>query len=187
MLQQSLQKLLETKQFSAISVQDIAEQATVNRATFYDHYPDKARLLECMVAVRFEQMLVERGVTYTASCGEALKGIALSVCDYLAGLPGGNASRIDPHLESAVIAVLRNMLLAGGTAHELPHMVAAAAAWALYGAAKEWISATVRCPSKEAADTIARIVAPVLAPSPPAPAWGSAGTYSSLFPLCGIA
>ena len=44
LLQQALAKLLETKEFEKISVQDITEAATLNRATFYDHYGDKFAL-----------------------------------------------------------------------------------------------------------------------------------------------
>src|SRR5208337_1812010 len=40
-LQDALEKLLSKKDFEEISVQDVAETATLNRATFYDHYPDK--------------------------------------------------------------------------------------------------------------------------------------------------
>ena len=40
----------DTKPFDEISVQDIAEAATVNRATFYDHYTDKYSLLEANIA-----------------------------------------------------------------------------------------------------------------------------------------
>ena len=47
LLLHGLGKLLETKEFDKISVQDIAEAATVNRATFDDHYTDKFDLLEC--------------------------------------------------------------------------------------------------------------------------------------------
>src|ERR1700677_4733063 len=57
LLQQALAKLMEKKEFDAISVQDIAEQATINRATFYDHYPDKFALLECTVGSRFNELL----------------------------------------------------------------------------------------------------------------------------------
>lgn len=46
-LLQAFVALLEEKQnFHSISVQDIAERATVNRATFYDHFEDKYALLE---------------------------------------------------------------------------------------------------------------------------------------------
>src|ERR1700685_3333249 len=60
-LQQALGRLLETKEFDAISVQEIAEAAAVNRATFYDHYTDKFALLECMVGTRFGELLAARG------------------------------------------------------------------------------------------------------------------------------
>jgi AcrR family transcriptional regulator len=40
LLQQALEKLLEKEDFERISVQDIAEIATVNRVTCYDHYTD---------------------------------------------------------------------------------------------------------------------------------------------------
>src|ERR1700691_5672448 len=98
LLQQALAKLLETKEFHKISVQDIAEAATVNRATFYDHYTDKFSLLECMVGSRFE-----------GGCSSALRAIVQGVCDYLATAPGAECVRQLPHMEAAVIAVVRNM------------------------------------------------------------------------------
>src|ERR1700712_4637873 len=84
LLQQALGSLLETREFETISVQEIAEAATVNRATFYDHYPDKFALLECMVAARFQELLDRRGVKFGGGCASALKAIVLGVCDYLA-------------------------------------------------------------------------------------------------------
>ena len=41
MLMDSLAKLMIKKAFEDISIQDIADEATLNRATFYLHYPDK--------------------------------------------------------------------------------------------------------------------------------------------------
>src|SRR5580700_4896558 len=84
LLQQALGKLLESKEFDAISVQDITEAATVNRATFYDHYADKFALLECMAGTRFEELLAARGVRFDGGCASALRAIVLGVCDYLA-------------------------------------------------------------------------------------------------------
>ncbi len=53
----ALLQLLGSKPFDDISVQDIADVATLNRATFYDHYTDKFSLLEAMIAGGFHKML----------------------------------------------------------------------------------------------------------------------------------
>jgi AcrR family transcriptional regulator len=172
LLQQALGKLLETKEFEKISVQDIAEAATLNRATFYDHYPDKFALLECMVAGRFLELLAARGVVFNAGCSSALRGIILGVCDYLAGTPRLECERqrqMEPHLESSVIAVVQRLLLDGlkehAAASAIPaEMAATTASWAIYGAAKEWVHTPNRCPSEEIVETVMVLVAPILAP-----------------------
>jgi len=46
LLQQALMDLLREKGFQAITVQDIAERATLNRATFYAHFTDKYDLID---------------------------------------------------------------------------------------------------------------------------------------------
>ena len=68
LLQGALRSLLQTRNFEEISVQDITEAATVNRATFYDHYADKYVLLDAMVAGGFHALLQERQVYYDGSC-----------------------------------------------------------------------------------------------------------------------
>jgi len=174
MLQQALGKLLETKEFENISVQDITEAATVNRATFYDHYPDKFALLECMVAGRFDELLAERGVCFDGSCSSALNAIVLSVCDYLAGTPGMACERqrqMEPHFESAVIAVVRKMILDGLKRHPSknpvsPEMIATTVSWAIYGAAQEWVRTPNRPRSEEIVETVVTLVAPILASMP---------------------
>src|ERR1700678_2017248 len=120
LLQQALGKLLESKEFDKISVQDIAEAATVNRATFYDHYTDKFSLLECMVGSRFGELLAARGVRFDGGCSSALRAMVQGVCDYLAAAPGMECERqlqMEPHTEAAVIAVVRRMLLNGMKQH----------------------------------------------------------------------
>ena len=44
--EETLLKLMESKKFEAITVNDITELADVNRSTFYRHYLDKYELLE---------------------------------------------------------------------------------------------------------------------------------------------
>ena len=53
LIRDALYTLLEQKPFSDVSVQDIAEQATINRATFYAHFPDKYALLEDLVRTEY--------------------------------------------------------------------------------------------------------------------------------------
>src|SRR5258708_32546693 len=88
LLQQALGKLLKKKEFEEISVQDITEAATLNRATFYDHYNDKFALLECMVGTQFHDLLTKRKVQFNGGCPAALNALVLAVCDYLSRMPG---------------------------------------------------------------------------------------------------
>jgi AcrR family transcriptional regulator len=168
LLQQALGKLLETKEFDKISVQDIAEAATVNRATFYDRYTDKFALLECLVGTRFGELLAARGVRFDGGCASALRGIVLGVCDYLAAAPGMECARqlqLEPHMEAAVIAVVRRMILDGLQNHPpdgvSPELLAATLSWGIYGAAKEWVRTPERGPAEEMVETVMRLVGPV--------------------------
>src|SRR3984885_7658211 len=83
MLMDALAKLLMKKEFEDVSVQEIADEATLNRATFYLHYPDKNALLQAMSDVRFRGLIERRGLSFS-NCDGALRAIALGVCDYLA-------------------------------------------------------------------------------------------------------
>ena len=167
LMQQALYKLLEKKAFDEISVQDIAEAATINRATFYDHYPDKFSLLECMIGSRFHDLLEERNLQFDATCQSAMKAIVTAVCDYLTRMQGPDCKRqLEPHMETAIIAVVRRTLLDGLQRHPrqdaiAPEMIAATASWAIYGAAKEWVRTPDRCPSEEIANTVMALVAPM--------------------------
>ncbi len=78
MLMEALAKLLMKKEFEDISVQEIADEATLNRATFYLHYPDKAALLQAMTDVRFRDLLERRGISFT-DCSAALRAVLPSV------------------------------------------------------------------------------------------------------------
>jgi AcrR family transcriptional regulator len=57
LLQEALRKLLQTKPLDEILVQEITDAATVNRATFYDHYSDKFAIIEAMIAGDFHKLL----------------------------------------------------------------------------------------------------------------------------------
>jgi AcrR family transcriptional regulator len=168
MLLEALDKLLEANSFDKISVHDITDAAAVNRATFYDHYTDKFGLLQCLVGSRFEELLVERGIAFEA-CASALRAIILAVCDYLMKVQGSDGRRpLEPHMESAIVAVVRRMILEGLEKHSqgervaAPEIIAATISWAIYGAAKEWAQTPDRRPPEEIAELVAGLVGPML-------------------------
>jgi hypothetical protein len=70
-------------------------------------------------------------------------------------------------MEAAIIAVVRRILVDGLKLHSpngavSAEMMAAAASWAIYGAAREWVQTPDRCPSEEIAETVTRLVSPIL-------------------------
>ena len=125
LLQDALEKLLSQKDFENISVQDVAQVAALNRATFYDHYPDKSALLECLVATRFRQLLEERNIRFDG-CEGAVRTMAIGVCAYLAEMPRpkvASQSGSGQHLETAIVAVMRGMILEGMKSHPGPQRI----------------------------------------------------------------
>ncbi len=169
MLQHALEDLLAQKEFEKISVGDIADGATLNRATFYAHFVDKFDLLEDMVATRFKDLLLSRGVRFDGTCAWAMHGIALAVCDFLADIPYGSEQRqLAQHLEAAMVSIVRGMIGTGLREHPLrsgtdSEMVAATLAGAIYGAAKQWVRTANRPDAEQAATTITRLLAPMMA------------------------
>ncbi len=171
MLQAALQSLLEKKSFDEISVQNIAETATIKRATFYDHYTDKFALFEALVAGGFHRLLHERKVRYEAGCEEALETIILTTCDYLAQRRGGSAecqkqSPFEPLADAAIIAAIQGVIFMGVAAkpnkHKLSKLTATAASWAIFGAAKEWLGSPDRVPAAKVVSQVLRIIGPML-------------------------
>jgi len=138
--------LLGTHDFEAISVQDIAERATVNRATFYDHFPDKFALLDYMIEDDFRRVLGARIGDAIPSEPEGLRRIILALCDYLEELGSScpkHQRQFEPMVESKVKTLVRDILVTSlkcpkGDGHTAPELVATMASWAMYGAALEW-------------------------------------------------
>src|SRR5277367_6817797 len=166
MLMESLARLLSKKEFEDISVQEIADEATLNRATFYLHYPDKSALLQAMTDARFRDLIERRGITF-ADCNGALRAIALGVCDYLTESTGCPGQLARMSLEGSIIPVVEGMFKEGlalhGTAPGVDSaMVATTAAWAVFGAARRWFQIPNRVPAEEMAARIETMVSPVL-------------------------
>lgn len=165
MLMESLVRLLNRKEFDDISIQEIADEATLNRATFYLHYPDKNALLQAMTAARFRDLIARRGLSFT-NCDGALRAIALGVCDYLAETTGCPSQLAKMPLEGSIIPVVEGVFLEGAANHPTapgvdPNLLAATAAWAIFGAARRWYQTPDRVPAEEMAARIEEMVKPI--------------------------
>src|SRR5258706_3773046 len=125
MLIEALARLLIKKEFEDISVQEIADEATLNRATFYLHYTDKNALLQAMTDVRFRDLIDRRGITFV-DCNGALRAIALGVCDYLAETTSCPDQLARTPLEGSIIPVVEGMFKEGISRHALAPGVDAA-------------------------------------------------------------
>ncbi len=166
LLQGALWTLLKSKGFDEVSVQDIADTATVNRATFYDHYTDKYGLLEASVGASFHALLEERKVAYDASCAGGASALILATCEFLMRTHANEGecrrqSAFEPLIDAAVIAAIRRVLggarppgALGRRMQQDSEWALTAASWAIYGAVKEWFNQ----PSRPAAETLVPVV-----------------------------
>lgn len=184
LLHGALANLMQSKAFDEISVQDITEAATVNRATFYDHYTDKAALLEAMVASGFHALLAERNVRFDGTCPSAASAIILAACDYLTQAHSNpevcqRQIAFQPLVDAAMTTAIGKVLAQGIGRHEdqsgpaiprqaiSPEMISMAASWAIYGAVKQWFSTPDHPPAEEIVPSILQLVFPILAQSAP--------------------
>src|SRR3984885_12909046 len=174
LLQGALETLMRTKSFDEISVQDITEAATVNRATFYDHYTDK----DALVAGGFHELLYERHLRYETGCPAALSAIIQATCDFLAQAHSRGAcerqTAFEPLMDAAIVAAIRRLLMEGLERKQrppvspeessAPHLVilASAASWAITGGVKQWLSMPDRPPAETFVPQLLQLVLPML-------------------------
>jgi|HigsolmetaAR202D_1030399.scaffolds.fasta_scaffold19253_1 AcrR family transcriptional regulator len=137
------------KDFDDITIQDITTRATVNRATFYAHFPDKYALVNDIMRGNFEQVLESRLGPELDIGHNYLSNLLLAVTDHLTMLQT-RCQRSFLMFESLVEAQtklqLRQRLIdwlqarphTSGLPIERVEMAATVLSWAMYGAANEW-------------------------------------------------
>lgn len=152
-------ELLAAKSFTDITVQDIAERATVNRATFYAHFEDKYELLDDTIADLARQKLRARLPAQATLSDANLRLLITATCEFPAELHGRCApaqKQFEPLVEKQVKAQLHAILLEWLTEARpparpgvvAPELAATVAGWAIYGAAQHWCDAERRVPAE---------------------------------------
>jgi AcrR family transcriptional regulator len=78
-LRQALWELIPEKGYEAITIQDIADRATLNRTTFYLHYRDKADLLYQGIAEVFDELSSHTPLPATNGEKLSVKGTQIAI------------------------------------------------------------------------------------------------------------
>jgi AcrR family transcriptional regulator len=162
---------MQTKSFDEISVQDITEAATVNRATFYDHYTDKFALMEAMIAGGFHELLYERQLRYETGCPAALAAIIQATCDFLSQVHSAGAcdrqTAFQPLMDAAIVKAIQRLLMEGlqRAQHPMsasPELTAATVSAAICGGVKQWLSMSERPPVENVVAQLQGLILPML-------------------------
>ncbi|HVC33794.1 MAG TPA: TetR/AcrR family transcriptional regulator, partial [Chloroflexota bacterium] len=165
LLQDAFLALMAEKSLQAITVQDIAERADVNRATFYAHFVDKYALLDHVVGEWTRQTLARRVSPESPFTQGHLYALIVAVLEGLAEFHGRckpSDRDLGPLIEARVQSELEGFLsdwLARAATTEVESRVSRATAatvlsWAIFGAGIAWSRGT----SKVSAEEMAREV-----------------------------
>ena len=105
-------------------------------------FEDKIALLQAMTESRFRSLIARRNISF-ADCNGALRAVALGVCDYLVEVTNCAEKGAQIPLEGSIVPAIESMFMEGVSHHRLvpgidPAMMACAAAWAVFGAARRW-------------------------------------------------
>jgi len=169
LLTDSFMQLLAEKSFHAISVQDIAERATLNRATFYAHFEDKYALIDYMISDHFRETLRARLPENAPFTLDNLHRLVVTVCEFLAQFHGHCAPAnhdVDPRIEAKVQQELYAFLLrwlppvpvTTPGASRKRETVASLMSWSIFGAGLEWSSGDRTVSADERARQIATVL-----------------------------
>lgn len=145
---QAFNGLLAEKSFDAISIQDVAETAQINRATFYKHFLDKYALLDHWVEQQFRQEIETRVLDACHYTPANLRILLLTVCEFLSRVRTDcmqSQRQFEPLIENQVknqVYGLLNVWLGKMNPPISTEIPATVAAWAIYGLASHYSHAT---------------------------------------------
>jgi AcrR family transcriptional regulator len=168
LLQDALMALLAEKSFDAITVQDIAERSTINRATFYTHFVDKYALFGSFTHEWFRKA-VRRHLDDGACLSRAnLRLLILASMEALAEMDDHcrPTETMKPLVMSAVQEELSGLLLGWmeraatrqGRRHVSLGTTAVGLSWAIFGIALDWSRMPERSPADATAGRIADLL-----------------------------
>ena len=149
LLQNAFMELFAEKDFASISIQDITERATVNRATFYAHFSDKYELMDSIVREQFQRNLAEYLPVAPAWGKQSLNALIKATFTFLGDLHYNckpSNKQFDPLMERAlqqelaevVLSWLKQAKVAGMRQGVNLETVSSVISWAIFGTVVQW-------------------------------------------------
>ncbi|MGK5511560.1 TetR/AcrR family transcriptional regulator [Brevibacillus formosus] len=150
LLQDAFTSLVKEKDFETITVRDITEKATVNRATFYAHFTDKFAILESMINESFMAIITPRISGHVVLNEETIKSIFLAICDFHKDLSASCKRsysslglefeiRIKEKIQTIILSFInKDKMLSSPNAQLLINTASIMLSWGMYGAAYAW-------------------------------------------------
>jgi AcrR family transcriptional regulator len=150
LIQHAFMDLFREKSFEEITIQEIADRATINRVTFYAHFQDKFALLEYTIREMIRQHLYKQLPDNVPFNPENMALLVRTVCEFLTEIqrmcppPHGQMDTLmEKQIKAELYEILHSWLVetapddtnAGPTLEQ----TAMVTSWAIYGAAVQWV------------------------------------------------
>ena len=165
----------ERHNLHSISVQEIAERATINRATFYAHFEDKYALLQYWMREKFHRALVSQLPASSTLQVNTLRLLILAVFDFLAVFRSYLKladQQYEPLFEIVLQQELYELLLRWlkmipsevSLQEETVETTVLVISWAIFGPAAQWSRGDQTTSAEEMADRVLGVVIAGLSP-----------------------
>ncbi len=165
----------ERQNVYSISVQEITERATVNRATFYAHFEDKYALLEYWMREKFHGALESQIPSSSTLHLSTLHQLVLAIFNFLARAryyDKPSDQQYEPFFEVVIQQELNALLLRWlkqvptkmPMQEELVETTAQVISWGIFGSAARWSRGDRSVPAEEMANRVLKVVIAGLAP-----------------------
>lgn len=150
LIREAFRELLRKKDFYSITINDIAQRATINRATFYAHYEDKYALLEEITEQAFRDRIPDQVLNARDFTDEICDRLIMMTYHYIMDFyricrmdSKPIASIVDEKIKQLLQQSIEDILRRGNL-HLLEDshtkIISAMTASAIYGAAHAWLT-----------------------------------------------
>lgn len=151
LIREAFRDLLQRKEFDAITIKDIAQKATINRATFYAHFEDKFALLDEITEQAFHERFPEQVANAQQFTDEICNQLILMTHRYIVDFyrtcridSKSMAALVDDKIKKMLQQTIESILLRGDTPQGVSRhpikILAAMTASSIFGAAHYWLN-----------------------------------------------